>query len=81
MKSGVAVQLKLAAEVTAPVMDVTYVFYDCEEVESERNGLLRLSQEQPGEPGGRLRDPARADRRRGRGRLSGHAPGGRAGQR
>jgi succinyl-diaminopimelate desuccinylase len=43
MKSGVAVQLKLAAEVTAPVMDVTYVFYDCEEVESERNGLLRLS--------------------------------------
>ena len=47
MKSGVAVQLKLAAEVTAPVMDVTYVFYDCEEVESERNGLLRLSRNSP----------------------------------
>ena len=47
MKSGVAVQLKLAAEVTAPVMDVTYVFYDCEEVESERNGLLRLSRNNP----------------------------------
>jgi succinyl-diaminopimelate desuccinylase len=47
MKSGVAVQLKLAAEVIAPVMDVTYVFYDCEEVESERNGLLRLSRNSP----------------------------------
>jgi succinyl-diaminopimelate desuccinylase len=47
MKSGVAVQLKLAAEVTEPVVDVTYVWYDCEEVESERNGLLRLSRNSP----------------------------------
>lgn len=47
MKSGVAVQLRLAAEVTAPAVDVTYVFYDCEEVESERNGLLRLSRDNP----------------------------------
>ncbi len=47
MKSGVAVQLKLAAEVAAPVMDVTYVFYDCEEVESKRNGLLRLARNNP----------------------------------
>jgi succinyl-diaminopimelate desuccinylase len=47
MKSGVAVQLKLAAEVTAPAVDVTYVYYDCEEVESERNGLLRLSRNNP----------------------------------
>lgn len=47
MKSGVAVQLSLAATVTAPLMDVTYVFYDCEEVESERNGLLRLSRSSP----------------------------------
>lgn len=47
MKSGVAVQLKLAAEVTAPVMDVTYVWYDCEEIESERNGLRRLSRNSP----------------------------------
>jgi succinyl-diaminopimelate desuccinylase len=47
MKSGVAVQLKLAAEVTAPTMDVTYVWYDCEEIESERNGLLRLSRNAP----------------------------------
>lgn len=47
MKSGVAVQLRLAAEVTAPAVDVTYVFYDCEEVESERNGLLRFSRDNP----------------------------------
>jgi succinyl-diaminopimelate desuccinylase len=48
MKSGVAIQLRLAAELTSPVKDVTYVFYDCEEVEAERNGLGRLSREQPG---------------------------------
>src|SRR5258707_4440122 len=47
MKSGVSVQLRLAAEVTAPASDVTYVFYDCEEVESERNGLRRLSRNDP----------------------------------
>lgn len=39
MKGGVAVQLRLAAELPAPNRDVTYVFYDCEEVESARNGL------------------------------------------
>jgi succinyl-diaminopimelate desuccinylase len=47
MKAGVAVQLKLAATVVEPVVDVTYVFYDCEEVEAERNGLLRLSRRSP----------------------------------
>ncbi|HUJ07541.1 MAG TPA: succinyl-diaminopimelate desuccinylase [Streptosporangiaceae bacterium] len=47
MKSGVAVQLALAAGVTEPVLDTTYVFYDCEEVESERNGLLRLARNRP----------------------------------
>ena len=47
MKSGVAVQLRLAATVTEPNRDVTYVFYDCEEVEAERNGLLRLSRRHP----------------------------------
>ncbi|MHB1431705.1 MAG: succinyl-diaminopimelate desuccinylase [Streptosporangiaceae bacterium] len=47
MKAGVAVQLGLAATVTAPVMDVSYVFYDCEEVESERNGLRRLAGARP----------------------------------
>jgi succinyl-diaminopimelate desuccinylase len=47
MKAGVAVQLRLAALVTEPGRDVTYVFYDCEEVEAERNGLLRLSRVRP----------------------------------
>jgi succinyl-diaminopimelate desuccinylase len=47
MKSGVAVALRLAARLTAPRPDVTYVFYDCEEVEAERNGLLRLSRNSP----------------------------------
>jgi succinyl-diaminopimelate desuccinylase len=47
MKSGVAVQLRLAAQVTSAVRDVTYVFYDCEEVEAARNGLLRLSRNSP----------------------------------
>jgi succinyl-diaminopimelate desuccinylase len=48
MKSGVAVQLSLAARVAEPAMDVSYVFYDCEEVESSRNGLRRLSVNSPG---------------------------------
>ncbi|MGO9161616.1 MAG: succinyl-diaminopimelate desuccinylase [Streptosporangiaceae bacterium] len=47
MKAGVAVQLWLAARLAAPARDVTYVFYDCEEVEAARNGLLRLSRERP----------------------------------
>jgi succinyl-diaminopimelate desuccinylase len=47
MKSGVAVQLRLAAGVTEPARDVTYVFYDCEEIEAERNGLGQLSRRQP----------------------------------
>ncbi|WP_283135568.1 succinyl-diaminopimelate desuccinylase [Rhizohabitans arisaemae] len=47
MKAGVAVALKLAATVPEPSRDVTYVFYDCEEVEAERNGLRRLSRTHP----------------------------------
>ncbi|MET9336911.1 MULTISPECIES: succinyl-diaminopimelate desuccinylase [unclassified Nonomuraea] len=45
MKAGVAVALKLAALLPAPNRDVTYVFYDCEEVEAERNGLTRVSRD------------------------------------
>src|SRR5260370_32451513 len=47
MKGGVAVALRLAATVPDPKRDVTFVFYDCEEVEAERNGLLRLSRCHP----------------------------------
>lgn len=47
MKSGVAVQLALAAELTEPTRDVTYVFYDHEEVEASLSGLGRLAQSYP----------------------------------
>ena len=41
MKGGIAVGLQLAATLTAPRRDVTWVFYDNEEVVGERNGLGR----------------------------------------
>ncbi|MGP4113010.1 succinyl-diaminopimelate desuccinylase [Streptomyces sp. 4N509B] len=47
MKSGVAVQLRVAATVPEPVRDLTFVFYDNEEVEAERNGLRHLAAEHP----------------------------------
>ncbi|MEQ4207877.1 succinyl-diaminopimelate desuccinylase [Actinopolymorpha sp. B17G11] len=47
MKGGVAVALRLAAAVAEPVRDVTYVFYDCEEVEAEKNGLGQLARHSP----------------------------------
>ncbi|WBO66016.1 succinyl-diaminopimelate desuccinylase [Streptomyces camelliae] len=47
MKGGVAVALRLAATVQAPVRDLTYVFYECEEVEGDRNGLARIGTERP----------------------------------
>ena len=47
MKGGVAVALHLAATLSAPTRDVTYVFYDGEEVEAERNGLLRVARRSP----------------------------------
>ncbi|WP_119727414.1 succinyl-diaminopimelate desuccinylase [Thermomonospora amylolytica] len=47
MKSGLAVMLKLAATVAEPRRDVTYLFYECEEVEEARNGLARLALSRP----------------------------------
>ncbi|MFF4568787.1 succinyl-diaminopimelate desuccinylase [Streptomyces sp. NPDC001410] len=47
MKGGVAVALRIAATVTEPVRDLTYVFYECEEVEGERNGLARIGAARP----------------------------------
>lgn len=47
MKGGVAVALKLACELVAPRVDVTWVFYDHEEVDSDLNGLGRLSRNRP----------------------------------
>ncbi len=47
MKSGVAVQLSVAATVSAPTRDVTWVFYDHEEVEATKNGLGRIARHHP----------------------------------
>ncbi|GAB3616632.1 succinyl-diaminopimelate desuccinylase [Okibacterium endophyticum] len=47
MKAGVAVQLKLAAELAAPIVDVTWIWYDHEEVASDLNGLGRLARNRP----------------------------------
>lgn len=47
MKAGLAVQLKVAAAASAPTRDVTWVFYDHEEVEGWRNGLGRLARAHP----------------------------------
>ncbi len=46
MKGGVAVMLRLAARLVEPSRDLTFVFYDCEEVDNARNGLGRLVREQ-----------------------------------
>jgi len=47
MKAGVAVQLKLAAELVAPDVDVTWMWYDHEEVSDDLNGLGRLARNRP----------------------------------
>jgi len=47
MKSGVAVQLRLAATLPEPNRDLTFVFYDCEEIEASRNGLGHLAAQRP----------------------------------
>ncbi|WP_141979106.1 succinyl-diaminopimelate desuccinylase [Saccharothrix saharensis] len=47
MKGGDAVMLHLAATVADPRHDLTFIFYDCEEVEAVRNGLGRIERELP----------------------------------
>ena len=47
MKGGVAVALTLAAAVARPNVNLTYVFYECEEIESTANGLALLHREVP----------------------------------
>src|SRR3954453_3842491 len=47
MKSGLAMQLELAGTADAPAVDVTYVFYACEEVTGEHNGLGHVARERP----------------------------------
>jgi succinyl-diaminopimelate desuccinylase len=47
MKGGVAVALRAAVSIENPQFDVTYIFYECEEVDSERNGLTLIGAEHP----------------------------------
>ncbi|WP_084253006.1 succinyl-diaminopimelate desuccinylase [Devriesea agamarum] len=47
MKGGVASQLKAAAQVHSPVHDVTWIFYDHEEVAAEDNALTRIAATRP----------------------------------
>ncbi len=47
MKGGLAIGLSLAATLTEPTRDVTYVFYECGEGASQFNGLQKVVQSQP----------------------------------
>ena len=47
MKSGIAVMLRVAASTPEPRHDVTWLFYDNEEVEAARNGLGRVARNEP----------------------------------
>lgn len=47
MKGGVAVALGLAAFLTEPQHDVTWIFYDNEEVEAVKNGLGKVAASRP----------------------------------
>ena len=47
MKGGVAVQLVLAQQLREPNRDVSYVFYDHEEVSSDASGLGRVMRNAP----------------------------------
>ena len=47
MKGGLAVLVELARTVVAPAVDVTFVFYAREEVNSEHNGLLEVAAARP----------------------------------
>ncbi|WEV74263.1 succinyl-diaminopimelate desuccinylase [Bifidobacterium sp. ESL0798] len=47
MKASDAVMLYLAATMTAPKYDLTYVFYDHEEVVAEKNGLGKVARAHP----------------------------------
>ncbi|MDR1711391.1 MAG: succinyl-diaminopimelate desuccinylase [Propionibacteriaceae bacterium] len=49
MKGGVAVMLAAAARLAAPNRDITWIFYDHEEVDSALNGLGRLDGELAGD--------------------------------
>ncbi len=47
MKGGIAVQLAAAARLSEPNRDITWLFYDNEEVAEEYNGLARIARTHP----------------------------------
>jgi succinyl-diaminopimelate desuccinylase len=47
MKGGVATQLSASAVLSAPSRDVTWIYYDNEEVTEDLNGLNRIAREHP----------------------------------
>jgi succinyl-diaminopimelate desuccinylase len=47
MKGGCAVALRIAATMPVTDRDITFLFYECEEVEAERNGLQLLGAGHP----------------------------------
>jgi succinyl-diaminopimelate desuccinylase len=47
MKSGTALALHLAATLPEPAYDITYLFYEAEEISSEFNGLHLVAQAHP----------------------------------
>ncbi len=47
MKGGVAVALRLAHELSRPDRDVTFVFYEAEEIEEVHNGLRHVAEQRP----------------------------------
>ncbi len=47
MKGGVAVMLRVLHELAEPSRDITYVFYEGEEIDSQFNGLLHVQQQAP----------------------------------
>lgn len=47
MKGGVAVALRLAAGLTRPNRNLTYVFYESEEVDAVHNGLRTIVEQRP----------------------------------
>jgi len=48
MKGGVAVSLRLAAATASAKRDVTFIWYEAEEIEREFNGLRRIATSSPG---------------------------------
>lgn len=47
MKGGVAMALHTAVTLTDPAVDITWVYYDNEEVEADKNGLGRIARSHP----------------------------------